>query len=49
MCRDIRVLGIRIFLRHFLGIMGILGFYGFMIFPNCHNTLILQSCTLFSE
>ena len=33
-------------MRYFIGIVGILGFCDFMIFPNRHNTLILQSCSL---
>ena len=33
-------------MRYFLDIVGILGFCDFMIFSNCRNTLILQSCTL---
>ena len=32
---------------YFLGIVGILGFGGFVIFLSHRNTLILQSCTLF--
>ena len=34
------------FVRYFLGIVGILGFYNFMIFPSRRNTLIFQSCIL---
>ena len=33
-------------MRYFLDIVGILEFCDFVIFPNFHNTLILQSCTL---
>ena len=33
-------------MRYFLGIMGILRFFHFLIFPNHRNTLMLQSCTL---
>ena len=32
MCRDVRVLEIESFMRCFLGIVGILGFYDFVIF-----------------
>ena len=31
-------------MRYFLGIVGILGFCDFMIFPSRRNTLILRSC-----
>ena len=31
---------------YFLGIVDILGFFGFVIFPSFRNTLILQSCSL---
>ena len=44
MCKD--VLEIVGFVRYFLGIVGILGFCDFMIFPSRRNTLILQSCSL---
>ena len=40
MCRDVRILGIEIFMRYFFGIVGILGFRYFMIFPIRRNTLI---------
>ena len=33
-------------MRYFLGIVSILGFCEFVIFPNRLNTLILQSCTV---
>ena len=46
MCRDVGVLEIESFIRYFLGIMGILGFCAFVIFPSCRNALILQSCSL---
>ena len=39
-------LNIERFVRYFLGIMSILGFYDFVIFPNRLNTLILKSCSL---
>ena len=32
-------------MRYFLGIVGILEFYDFFIFPSHRNTLILQSCS----
>ena len=48
LCIDVRVLGIDIFMRYFLGIVGIVGFCYFVIFfPNRCNTSILQSCTPF--
>ena len=37
------------FMRYFLGIMDILGFCDFVIFPNHHNNLILQSCFLYFQ
>ena len=46
MCRDVRVLGIESFVRYFIGIMDILGFWDLVHFPSRCNTLILQSCTL---
>ena len=46
MCRDERVSENGSFVKYFLGIMGILRFCDFVIFPNRCNTLILQSCTL---
>ena len=46
MCIDVRVLRIRSFVRYFLGIVGLLGFCDFMIFPSHRNALILQSCSL---
>ena len=49
MCREIRVLGIGSIIRCFLGIVGMQGFCAFVNFPSLHNTLMLQSCTLFSE
>ena len=33
-------------MRYFLGIVGILRFCDFVIFPSRHDTLILQSCSL---
>ena len=45
MCTDVRVLGIKSFVRYFLSIVGIIRFCDFMFFPSCRNTLILQSCT----
>ena len=49
MQRDQRAFGIESFVGYFLGIMSILVFFYFVIFPNRCNTLILQSCTLFSK
>ena len=43
---DVRVRVLGSFVRYFLGIVGIRGFYNFMIFPSCRNTLIFQSCIL---
>ena len=40
MCRDVRVLGIESFVRYFLGIVGILGFWDLVNFPSCRNTLM---------
>ena len=45
-CIDVRVLGVESIVRYFLGIVGILEFYVFVIFSSCHKTLIFQSCTL---
>ena len=43
MCIDVlEILG---FVRYFLGIVGILGFCDFVIFPSRRNTLILQFCS----
>ena len=36
-------------MRYFLGILGILEFCDFMIFPIRRNTLMLQSCSLCFE
>ena len=41
MCKYLRVLGIESFVRDFIGIMDILGFCDFVIFPSRPNTLIL--------
>ena len=46
MCTDVRVLKIESFVIYFLGIVSILGFYDFVIFPNRLNTLILKSYSL---
>ena len=40
MCKDVRVWEIESFIKYFLGIVGILGFCDFMIFPSRRNTLI---------
>ena len=44
MCKEIKVLWIVSFVRYFLVIVGILGFYDFVIFPSRYNTLILLFC-----
>ena len=49
MCKDVRFLGIESIGRYFFGIVGILGCYDFIIFPSRRNTLIFQSCTMFSK
>ena len=41
MCTDVRVLWIASFVMYFLGIVSILGFFDFVIFPSRRNTLIL--------
>ena len=46
MCTNVRVLGIVSFVRYFLGIVGIIGFCDFVIFPTHRNILILQSSSL---
>ena len=33
-------------MKYFIGIVGILGFYDFVIFPSRRNTLILLFCSL---
>ena len=49
MCKNLRVFGIESFVRYSFGIMGILGFYDFVIFPSRCNALMLQSCTLYFQ
>ena len=46
MCRDIRVREIESFIMYFLGIMGIIGFCNFIIFPSSRNTLMLKYCSI---
>ena len=47
MRRDVRVLGIESFVKHFSWYCGHPKF--FFVFLSCHITLILESCTMFSK
>ena len=46
---DVRVKEIKSFVSYFFGIVGIVWFCDFVIFPSYRNILILQSCTMFSR